>query len=416
MCVRDFNGDGEQGCLILQSSGAHANEAFDPRFPELDYYKTGFEDQDLYCMTLLDSEGNIRWQTGEPWALDRPFSWNGHWSEFCDVVDLDDDGGLEIVTVHKDELRIYEGATGELKRTRRLPNSGFNYAKAVRTDTSGRFHIFTKSGTSSRTHSYGNPSLLLNADLETVWQQEVAGAGHRGDFADVDGDGLDELLIGFSLFDHDGTPLWSHDPLSEGDHLDDSAIADLDGDGHYEFALAHDGHDAFVHNDDGSVRARIGMAHCQNVLAGAFLADEPGLQLLFVDRQTPAGTREVALVDANGREIDRHSTIGYYTPIDWPTDVGPTSFLRSERPPSPEGSHRLVWVDALGRELGRLAVRESFYDHIVRHGLDKASYDRATYHGAGHSPAVGDIDGDGEDEVLVTDRETVWVFKRPRGR
>ena len=47
-----------------------------------------------------------------------------------------------------------------------------------------------------------------------VWRKEVPGAGHRGDFADVDGDGLDELLIGFSLFDHDGSALWSHDPLA----------------------------------------------------------------------------------------------------------------------------------------------------------------------------------------------------------
>ena len=413
LCVRDFNGDGDMECLILQSSGAHANEAFDPRFPELDFYKTGAEDQDLFCMTLLNRAGSILWQTGQPWALERPFSWNGHWNEFCEAVDLDGDGALEIMLVHKDELRIYEGSTGQLKRRKTLPNSGFNYARAVRTDASGQYHIFTKSGTSSRTHSYGNPSLLLNADLDEVWRKEVPGAGHRGDFADVDGDGLDELFIGFSLFDHDGSPLWSHDPMSENDHLDDSAIADLDGDGHLEFALAHDGHDAMLHNDDGSVRARIEMEHCQNILAGRFLADEPGLQLLIVDRQTPSGTREVALVDADGHELSRHSTIGYYVPVAWPTDTGPTSFLRSERPPSPEGAHRMVWVDALGNELCRMGLRDSFHDHIVRHGLDKESYDRATYHGAGHSPATGDIDGDGEDELVVTDRESVWVFKKP---
>ena len=73
----------------------------------------------------------------------------------------------------------------------------------------------------------------------------------------------------------------------------------------------------------------------------------------------------------------------------------------------------MMWVDALGNELCRLMVRESFHEHIVKHGLDKESYDRATYHGAGHSPAVGDIDGDGEDELLVTDRESVWVFRKP---
>ena len=73
----------------------------------------------------------------------------------------------------------------------------------------------------------------------------------------------------------------------------------------------------------------------------------------------------------------------------------------------------MIWVDALGNELCRMGLRDSFLDHIVRHGLDKASYDRATYHGAGHSPATGDIDGDGEDELVVTDRESVWVFKKP---
>ena len=35
------------------------------------------------------------------------------------------------------------------------------------------------------------------------------------------------------------------------------------------------------------------------------------------------------------------------------------------------------------------------------------------YYGTTHSPAVGDVDGDGCDELLVTDREAVWVFRKP---
>ena len=124
--VRDYNGDGKAEVLFLQTSGAHANEAFDPRFPELDFYKTGAEDQDLFCMTLVDAEGEILWQVGEPWALDRPFSWNGHWSEFCDVVDLDGDGRTEILLVHKDELLLFDGETGRSLKRLELPNSGFN--------------------------------------------------------------------------------------------------------------------------------------------------------------------------------------------------------------------------------------------------------------------------------------------------
>lgn len=408
--VRDFNGDGASEVLFLQSAGAHNNEAFDPRFPELDYYKTGVEDQELFCMTLTDASGRILWQVGEPWSLQRPFSWNGHWNEFCDAADLDGDGQIEILLVHRDELRVYDGATGALRHIGKLPHSGFNYTRAVRTDLSGHDHVFTKSGTSSRTHTYGNPSVLLDRDLEIVWQREVEGAGHFGNFADIDGDGLDELLIGFSLFDHDGTLLWGHAPLSEGDHLDDSVIADLDGDGHYELALAHDGHDATVHGDDGSLRFRVPMHHCQQIQPGRFYDDVPGLQLLFVDKPEGAAIeREAVIVDATGRELSRHRTLGYYSVVAWPTELGSQSLVRLERPIEVDGDTRVLWVAPDGRELARFDARSSFGDHVRKFGLDRVPGE-GHYHGRSHTPALGDLNGDGRDELLISDRETVWVF------
>jgi len=44
--------------------------------------------------------------------------------------------------------------------------------------------------------------------------------------------------------------------------------------------------------------------------------------------------------------------------------------------------------------------------------LDKYS-ERAMYHGATLTPSIGDINGNGVEELLVTNRETVWVFRRP---
>jgi len=413
--IADFNGDGRNEILFLQSAGAHANEAFDPRSSVQSGYKTGAEDQDLFCMTLTDGEGNLLWQQGTPWALERPFSWNGHWSEFCDVVDLDGDGRTEFMFVHQDELRVYEGDTGELRRARKMPNSGFGaFVRAVRVDHSGHYHIFAKSGTSSRTHSYGNPSILMDEDLNIVWQQDdVPGGGHFGNFADIDGDGLDELLCGFSLYDHDGTLLWAHEPLSPDDHLDDSAIADIDGSGSLAIAMAHDGHDAFVHNADGSVRFRVPMHHCQEVVAGKLFGDVPGLQLLFVDKATgPVDERHAIIVDGRGRTLSRHRSLGYQSLIDWPTGVGPQSLIRVDRPHPLDGEHRVVWADPQGKDLAEFSVRSSFADLIDRAGLDKCS-ERAMYHGATLTPSIGDIDGDGVEELLVTDRETVWAFKKP---
>ena len=413
--IADFNGDGESEVLFLQSAGAHANEAFDPRSDIEAGYKTGVEDQDLFCMTLVDRTGEIIWQVGEPWKLDRPFSWNGHWSEFCDVVDLDADGRVEFMFVHQNQLRVYDGATGELRHTRKMPNSGFGaFVRAVRIDHSGNHHIFAKSGTSSRTHSYGNPSILMDHELNIVWEKDdVPGAGHFGNYADIDGDGLHELVIGFSLYDSDRKCLWSHEPLSPGDHLDGSAVADADGDGDFVIAMAHDGHDATVHNIDGTVRFRAPMHHCQDVTAMKLFDDVPGQQLVFIDKATgPLEDRNAVITDGHGEILSQHPSPGYYSVVNWPSDHGPNSLIRVERPFPLHGEHRVLWVDPTGKELARLDVRSSFADHIERAGLDPRS-DHAMYHGATLTPSIGDLNGDGRDELLVTDRESVWVFSAP---
>ena len=411
--VNDFNGDGRNELLFIQSAGAHANSFFDPRVNNGYGYKTGVEDQELFCMTLADPEGNILWQTGEPWHLERPFSWNGHCSDFCDLVDVDGDGRNEIILVHKSDLRIYDGATGELRVSHSLPNEAFNRAQAIKTDHSGHYHIFTKSGTSSATHSYGNPSLLLDHNLELVWELDnIPGAGHRPNFADFDGDGLDEMVIGFGLYDHDGTKLWAHEPFSKGDHLDDSAIVDIDGDGRLEVAFAHDGHDAVVHNDDGTERFRAPMNHCQIILAGKFFDSEEGQQLIFVDKAVgEEKEREAVVVRHDGSVISRYSTLGYYDPVSWTNDCGPLSLIRAERPPDPCGEFRVVVVEPTGKELARLNVRADFSAHVRKHKLDELHPEYPIYFGAGHYVSIGDVDTDGQQEVIVYDRHTVWVFK-----
>ena len=120
--IGDYNGDGKNELLFFQSAGAHANSYFDPRVPGGDGYKTGAEDQELFCLTLADPRGNVLWQVGEPWRLERPYSWNGHNSDFCSLADIDDDGRREMLLCYKGELRVYDGATGTLRATKKLPN------------------------------------------------------------------------------------------------------------------------------------------------------------------------------------------------------------------------------------------------------------------------------------------------------
>ena len=65
----------------------------------------------------------------------------------------------------------------------------------------------------------------------------------------------------------------------------------------------------------------------------------------------------------------------------------------------------------MGRELAYFKTRESFYEHIKRHGLDKIHPNHPPYFGALLSPSFGDLDSNGLDELLITDRQQVWVFR-----
>jgi len=412
--IADIRGCGQADILFVQSAGTHANDAFDPRVntPGRRTYQTGAEDQDLFCLTLLDASGKLLWRQGQPWSLDRPYSWNGNWERCFEVADISGDGIPEVLIIHRGELRIYSGATGQLIRSRMLPHTGFYSMNIVKTGRTPHYEIFTKSVTNSLTHSYGNPTILLDADLNIVWElDDVPGAGHMGYAGDIDGDGFDELLIGFSLYDHDGSLLWQHQPFSESDHLDNAVMEDLEGQGEWTIALAHDGHDAVIHNVDGGERCRIDMDHCQTVQAARLFDHLPGKQLVFNDKAEGSGLRETVVVDPRGNELSRYQAPGYTSMVNWPTEHGPTSLICMVRPPPRDGRHGVYWMDPTGRVLADLAVRHDFSSHID--ALNDIPQNHWAYHGATLTVAVGDIDGDGQDEVLATDRDTVWAFKKP---
>ena len=59
-----------------------------------------------------------------------------------------------------------------------------------------------------------NSLWVFNDKLELLWQAQC-NTGHYPFAYDVDGDGKDELFIGYSLFDHDGKQLWTLDDTAQ---------------------------------------------------------------------------------------------------------------------------------------------------------------------------------------------------------
>jgi len=129
----------------------------------------------------------------------------------------------------------------------------------------------------------------LSEDLELLWSYwcEDGYAGHEPAVCDTDGDGRDEVAVGTSLLDHDGTVLWSLPFESfaapwEDDHIDVSSAADINEDGRAEIAYSS----RLVVEAETGKRLWIDPTwHGQDVHIGKMRDDVPGLQILFGDRE-----------------------------------------------------------------------------------------------------------------------------------
>ena len=134
-------------------------------------------------------------------------------------------------------------------------------------------------------------------DMDLLWRHEQPGAyyGHHWALAlcDIDGDGRDELLAGGTLYDGEGSILWTHDRADEvfawhgGDHYDAVALGALAGDEETDpvaILLAGSAGVYVVDALTGRTRAVHRVGHAQGRYVGKLRADIPGQQVLVATR------------------------------------------------------------------------------------------------------------------------------------
>ena len=182
----------------------------------------------ISCLTAVTFDGKILWQKGRPdpyndvLANDTPFQ----------IYDIDGDGRNEVVMVKDFKIQILDGRTGEVKQWAWMPkapedNDERPYEMEVgdsiyfiNLDSSKRpQHILIK----DRYRTFW----VFTKDLKLVWTGQCA-TGHYPYALDVDGDGRQELMIGYDLFSPDGKQLWSHDKELK-DHSDGVVLGQLHG-------------------------------------------------------------------------------------------------------------------------------------------------------------------------------------------
>ncbi|BET68834.1 hypothetical protein ASA1KI_37520 [Opitutales bacterium ASA1] len=336
------------------------------------------------CLTAMTFDGKRLWQSGEP------DPWNDLLTNdvAVQVHDVDGDGRTEVVFARDLRLVVADGATGRELRSIETP---VNRASEKPFDKMPR--ILGDAVFFADFRGLGRKSDILLKDryeqfwvytdqLELLWSG-TAVTGHFPYAADIDGDGRDELAIGYRLYDHDGTLLWNREDQLD-DHADGVAIVDFDQTpGSRPRLLNAASDEGMVFMDlDGRITHQYFLGHAQNPATGNFRDDLPGLETVVINFWGNQGI--TTFFDARGNITHQCEPIQYGSmmlPVNW-RGHGEELILLS--PDVLEGG----MIDGHGR--------------------------RAVVFPADGHPVLAndalDVTGDCRDEIVVWDAYEMWVY------
>ncbi|MHA1571586.1 MAG: hypothetical protein ACTSWM_07170, partial [Alphaproteobacteria bacterium] len=311
--VKDF------GTLQFRIGDLNADGA-----PDLLFVQSVFETREISCLTATTIFGRVLWQVGTP-SRD-------NWREYSDlpvqIYDWDGDGENEVLYVKQARyaepwpaevswareraaryegdatMVVLDGRTGQEKSRFPIPSGADDcFLFADLTGRGRREDLVVKD-------RYWNMWGVAHSG-EVLWRWEGS-TGHFPAIADLDGDGKDEVFVGFALIDDDGTVLFDQKITppgypAAGPHQDASYIVQL-ADGTWRLLFGNRGiHCLAV---DGAELWHHPLAEAQHVVAGRFRTDSE-MQVAVINRgqrRDKGEERDPAtlyLYDLDGREIWR---------------------------------------------------------------------------------------------------------------
>jgi hypothetical protein len=364
----DLNHDGQTDVLVGQIRHHGPKDRF----------------SELSCLTAITFDGTVLWQKGEP------DPWKDHLTNDVafQVHDLDGDGKVEVVYTMDQQIHVADGATGDIRQSTATPAAiagGKEPPKFPRILGDSLFFADLR-GTGRADHllikdRYTN-FWVLNQQLQTLWHGSCT-TGHYPWAMDIDGDAKQELFVGYSLFDDDGTKVWSLDSQIK-DHADAVTAVDLHpekpGDVRVLCAASDEGF--YIADLKGKILKRHRIGHAQNLTVANFRSDLPGLEILIYNYW---GNQGIAyLFNADGElyhdfEPSNHGSV--CLPVNW------------------TGRDEEFWCLSPNTTYGGL------YDGLGRRVLK--------FPADGHPDMcymVLDVTGDCRDEIIVWDPFELWVY------
>ena len=340
---------------------------------------------ELSCLTAMTFDGERLWQIG------RPDLWKNHLTNDVafQIHDIDRDGKNEVVYCMNFEIIVADGGTGKTKYKAPTPltpggkpyREVYNIFPRILGDC---IYFCDLSG-----KGYDSDIIIkdryrylwaYNNKLELLWQGEC-NTGHYPFAYDADGDGKDELMMGYTLFDDNGEKLWTLDETIT-DHADGVAILKFQPDSDLRLLCAASDEGIFFTDMKGNILKHHYFGHVQNPAVANFRDDLPGLETVTINFWRNQGI--IHYFDADGNlyySFEPNQYGSMCLPINW-TGLSEEFFVHN--PNVDEGG----MYDAWGRKVVEFP--------------DDGHPDMCN--------AVLDITGDCRDEVVVWDPKQIWVY------
>lgn len=368
----DLNGDGRKEILLAQNIRRMRGDNF----------------SEISCLTAIDLDGNVLWQFGEP-NPDNALVTN---DLPVQIHDLDQDGRQEVIFCKDFRIHVVDGATGKLQYQSSTPMAPAHQGSRMPEDQYDRICgdslYFCDLSGAGRDQDILIKDRYNNVwaytwDLKPIWHHQ-GNCGHYPMACDIDQDGKDEILIGYTLLDHDGSVLWS---LEIGDHADGVAVGKFSGGLEWQLIIAASDEGMYWVDQSGRILKHWNIGHSQTATIAQFAGAGQGLQVATVTFWGNPGI--IILFDAEGNLLRRKELIAprgtALSPVNW---------------------------DGSGKELLLIS------GHHSEGGMIDSDFDRVVvFPDDGHpflccEPA--DLTGDARDEILLWDQHSIWIYTQDR--
>ncbi|MDZ4860340.1 MAG: hypothetical protein SGI88_15290 [Candidatus Hydrogenedentes bacterium] len=338
---------------------------------------------EVSCITAFTFEGEKLWQIGKPDA------WKNHLTNdvALQIHDWDGDGKSDVVYCQNFEIVVADGATGEIKKRAPTPETPPNSKpphNAFPRVLGDSIYFCDLRGTGRDADMILKDRYMnywaYDQDFNMMWRGQCM-TGHYPYAADIDGDGKDEVMIGYTLIDSDGSKLWSLDSGLK-DHADGIAVTKFTEDGPWRAFWVGSDEGTIVADIQGNVLKHHRLGHVQNPAIAEFRPDLPGLEAVSVNYWGNQGI--IHLYNAEGDpflEFEPFQHGSLCIPANW-TGALPEFVVLSTNPD--DGGMIDGW--------GRRAVA------FPADGHPDMCYN------------VLDVTGDCRDEIIVWNPHELWVY------